>query len=141
GGAKDHPILMSRGNHHGWKVEELAEKLRGGIMSKSLNIAEDMSFEAQTVKNNNFQILGLLMQVEALQRQSFVVMSKLGKDQGPKGVPRIGKDAEQDRPANVTKNLREAIQAAEEFGLVRTEDGQVITGAQLSEHGVILVKE
>ncbi|EDL67447.1 MULTISPECIES: hypothetical protein [Pseudomonadota] len=37
--------------------------------------------------------------------------------------------------------LREAIQAAEEFGLVRTEDGQVITGAQLSEHGVILVKE
>jgi hypothetical protein len=138
--AKDHPILMSRDNHHGWKLEELVEKLRGEIMSKSLNIAADMSFEAQTVKNNNFQILGLLMQVEAFQRQSFVVMSKLGKDQGPKGVPRIGKDAEQDRLSNVTNNLREAIQAAEEFGLVRDESGSVITGVIESEHGVVLVK-
>ncbi|WP_050498049.1 hypothetical protein [Vibrio parahaemolyticus] len=138
--SKDHPILMSRDNHYGWKLEELVEKLRGEIMSKSLNIAEDMSFEAQTVKNNNFQILGLFMQVEALQRQSFVVMSKLGKDQGPKGVPRIGKDSEQDKLANVTMNMREVILAAEEFGLVRTEDGTVITGALASEHGVMLVK-
>lgn len=138
---KDHPVLMSRDNPRGWKLEELAERLRGEIMSKSLNIAEDMSIEAQTVKNNNFQILGLLMQVEAIQRQSFVVMSKIGKDQGPTGLPRIGKDEEQNKLDKVTMNMREAILAAEEFGVVRTQDGSVITGALASEHGVMLVKE
>ncbi len=29
-------------------------------------------------------------EIEALQRQSFAVMSQLGKDQGPTGKPRIG---------------------------------------------------
>lgn len=37
--------------------------------------------------------------------------------------------------------LRNAIQVAEEFGLVRTESGQVITGANVSENGIVLVKE
>lgn len=39
------------------------------------------------------------------------------------------------------EQLRVAIQVAEEFGLVRTLDGSVITGALSSEHGVMLVKE
>lgn len=84
------PVLMSRENPSGWKLEELTEKLRGEIQAKSLNIAGDMSIEAQTVTNNNFQILGLLMQIEALQRQSFAVMSQIGPDKGPNGKPRIG---------------------------------------------------
>ncbi len=88
--ATNFPVLMSRDNPTGWKLEELTEKLRVEIQAKSLNIAGDMSIEAQTVTNNNFQIIGLLMQVEALQRQSFAVMSQLGKDQGPTGNPRIG---------------------------------------------------
>lgn len=37
--------------------------------------------------------------------------------------------------------LRAAIQDAEQFGLVRTEDGKVITGAVESEHGIVLVAE
>ncbi|WP_417585324.1 hypothetical protein [Nitrincola sp.] len=37
--------------------------------------------------------------------------------------------------------LREAIQEAEQFGLVRTEDGSVITGAVATEHGVMLVED
>lgn len=36
--------------------------------------------------------------------------------------------------------LREAIQAVESFGLVRTQDGSVVTGALASEHGVVLVR-
>lgn len=36
--------------------------------------------------------------------------------------------------------LREAIQAAESFGLVRTQDGSVVTGALASEYGVVLVR-
>ncbi|ELI1839011.1 hypothetical protein RQV73_001678 [Vibrio fluvialis] len=37
--------------------------------------------------------------------------------------------------------LRDAIQNAEQFGLVRTESGQVITGAIDSENGIVLVEE
>lgn len=86
------PILMSRENPTGWKLETLTEKLREEINRKSLNIASDPSFAAQTVTNNNFQIIGLLMQIEALQRQSFAVMAQVGPDQGPTGKPRIGTD-------------------------------------------------
>ncbi|OXX29104.1 hypothetical protein [Vibrio sp. V08_P9A1T1] len=39
----------------------------------------------------------------------------------------------------VLEALRTAIQDAEEFGLVRTENGTVITGAMESEHGIMLV--
>lgn len=83
-------ILMTRDNPDGFKLEELAEKLRGEIMAKTLNISGDPSFEAQTVVNNNAQIIGLLYQIEALQRQSFVVMSQIRPDEGPGGKPRIG---------------------------------------------------
>lgn len=36
--------------------------------------------------------------------------------------------------------LREAIQDAEPYGLVRTESGQALTGAIESEHGVVLTE-
>ncbi|CAK3932855.1 hypothetical protein VCRA2130O400_360032 [Vibrio crassostreae] len=88
------PVLMSRENPTGWKLESLAEKLRTEINSKSLNIASDPSFEAQLVTNNNFQIIGLLMQVEALQRESMVIMSQLGPDNGPTGKARLGERRE-----------------------------------------------
>ncbi len=83
-------VLMSRENPTGWKLESLAEKLRTETNSKSLNIASDPSFEAQLVTNNNFQIVGLLMQIEALQRESMVIMSQLGPDNGPTGKARLG---------------------------------------------------
>lgn len=37
--------------------------------------------------------------------------------------------------------IRDAIQQAEEFGLVRTESGEVITGAVMTEHGIMLTKD
>ncbi|ELE2164745.1 hypothetical protein RC856_001422 [Vibrio fluvialis] len=37
--------------------------------------------------------------------------------------------------------LRNAIQNAEQFGLVRIENGQVITGAVDSENGFVLIEE
>jgi hypothetical protein len=42
---------------------------------------------------------------------------------------------------NVLENIRVAIQDAEQFGLVRTESGQVITGAIDSPDGIILTEE
>ncbi len=41
----------------------------------------------------------------------------------------------------VLENLRVAIQEAEAFGLVRTESGQVITGAVEAEGSVVLTEE
>ena len=41
----------------------------------------------------------------------------------------------------VLENLRDAIQQAEQFGLLRTENDEVITGAIDSIHGLILVRE
>ena len=82
------PVLMSRENPNGWKLESLTEKLREEINRKSLNIAGDQSVEAQLVTHNNFQIIGLLMQIEALQRESMVIMSQIGPDQG--GVHEAG---------------------------------------------------
>ncbi|EJZ9093487.1 hypothetical protein OIX85_003898 [Vibrio parahaemolyticus] len=38
-------------------------------------------------------------------------------------------------------DLRDAIQQAEAFGLVRTEDGTPITGAIFTKTGIVLVKE
>ena len=40
----------------------------------------------------------------------------------------------------ILNELRTAIQNAEQFGLVRTEDGQVITGAIESENGIVLTE-
>ncbi|ENM6044702.1 MULTISPECIES: hypothetical protein [Vibrio] len=37
--------------------------------------------------------------------------------------------------------LRDAIQNAEQFGLVRTEDGKAITGVNDSENGFVLVED
>ena len=90
------PVLMSRENPDGWKLEALTEKLREEINRKSLNIASDPSVEAQIVTNNNFQIIGLLMQIEALQRESMVIMSQVGPDQGPAGRARLGNKEKQE---------------------------------------------
>ena len=84
------PVLMTRDNPSGFKLEDLAEKLRCEIQEKSINVAGDKSIEAQTVVNNNAQIIGLLFQIEAIQRQSFVVMSQISPDTGATGTPRIG---------------------------------------------------
>ncbi|MCF1456598.1 MAG: hypothetical protein LPH21_03225, partial [Shewanella sp.] len=85
------PLLMTRDNPGGHTLEGLAEKLRMEIQAKSLRIAGDTRAEAQAVCNNNFQIVGLLMQIEALQRDSLLMMSQLGPDNGPTGQPRVGR--------------------------------------------------
>lgn len=43
--------------------------------------------------------------------------------------------------ASALESVRDAIQQAEEFGLVRTESGEVITGAVMTEHGIMLTKD
>ncbi|HHF2981006.1 TPA: hypothetical protein ACPJ0L_001923 [Vibrio alginolyticus] len=45
-----------------------------------------------------------------------------------------------DEREHALEALRDAIQNAERFGLIRTEDGKVITGVNDSEDGFVMVE-
>lgn len=84
------PVLMSRDNPEGWKLEDLLSQLRDEIVAKNRNIANDDRPAAQAVHQNNKAILQLLAGCENLQRDSLSRLDALGPDQGPLGKPRIG---------------------------------------------------
>lgn len=50
-------------------------------------------------------------------------------------------DVAETNKTSAVQSLRAAIQQAEGLGLVRTEDGTVITGAIETSDGIVLVKE
>lgn len=83
-------ILMSSTNPNGHKLEELLQQLQIEVATKSQKIESDTRPSARQVLRNNSQIIGLLMQAEALQRSSYDVLSTIGPNQGPLGTPRIG---------------------------------------------------
>jgi len=87
---KNTPILMGPTNVNGWKLEELLSKLQDEVWHKSLKIARDPRLIAKTVYNNNQQIIGLMRQAEALQRQSYALLDDTSPNEGPLGTPRIG---------------------------------------------------
>jgi len=84
------PILMSPQNPDGWKLEELLHAVRHEVHDKADKIAGDPRSVARHVLRNNQQIMGLLQQAEALQRDSYDVLNAMAPDQGPLGTPRIG---------------------------------------------------
>jgi len=86
----DSIILRGSENPTGWKLEELLSVLHDEVRDKCLKIECDLSLEAQTVLHNNMQIMGLLLQAEALQRQSYAILDAKAPNQGPLGTPRIG---------------------------------------------------
>jgi oligoribonuclease (3'-5' exoribonuclease) len=83
-------VLMTRENPSGYKLEDLAETLTEEITLKTQNIVNVETTEAQEVVNNNRQIVGLLMQIQSIQRNSLMIMDTLGKDTGPQGESRFG---------------------------------------------------
>lgn len=83
-------VLMSPTNPEGWKLEELLEHLQGEVRRKSDKIAHDTRLIAKTVLNNNAQIIALLAQAEAIQRQSYALLDDMAPNEGPLGKPRIG---------------------------------------------------
>lgn len=84
------PVLMAPDNAEGWKLEDLLARLQAEIAGKCAKIAGDGRPAARHVLRNNQQIIGLLAQAEALQRDSYDVLAAVGPDQGPLGKPRIG---------------------------------------------------
>ena len=86
--------LMSAENPTGAKLEDLLQEVIGEIMGKSRRVrlaapGTHARFVGQSVLNNNDQIIGLLQQAIAVQRQTLAHLDTLGPDQGPAGTPRV----------------------------------------------------
>lgn len=88
-------ILMSSTNPEGMKLEELLLQLQSEVRVKCGKIEGDARPQARHVLRNNQQIIGLLMQAEALQRDSYDVLNAISPNQGPTGTPRIGEGSAQ----------------------------------------------
>lgn len=84
------PILMSRENPTGYKLEDLLRKLRDEIEQKSNRIKGDPNPQALLIRNKNAKISLLLREAEHLQREVMGTLDVIGIDQGPTGRPRIG---------------------------------------------------
>lgn len=84
------PILMSKDNPNGYKLEDLLRQLRDELEQKTNRIANDPSPEAERVRRNNGKISLLLREAEHTQRESMGTLDAIGIDQGPTGKPRIG---------------------------------------------------
>lgn len=95
---KTGPVLMSPENPEGWKLEELLERLRREIVTKCEKIHNDKRPVARAVLRNNEQIIGLLFQAEALQRDSYDKLDAMAPNEGPLGKPRIGAGSDQQPP-------------------------------------------
>lgn len=83
-------VLMGPDNPTGWKLEELLAQIGQEVDRKSAKIQNDDRPVARQVLRNNEQIIGLLMQAEAIQRSSYDLLNATAPDQGPLGKPRIG---------------------------------------------------
>lgn len=83
-------VLMSPTNPEGWKLEDLLLVLQGEVAGKSAKIMHDERLIARTVLHHNAQIIGLLIQAEAIQRQSYALLDNMAPNEGPLGKPRIG---------------------------------------------------
>lgn len=100
------PILMSKGNPSGQKLEELLEarreelqQVRKEVQAKTATLRNDGSETALSVITNNTRIDGLLNdaallleEAELHQLHTLELLAKVGPDQGPEGEPRIGGD-------------------------------------------------
>lgn len=84
------PVLMSKENPDGWKLEELLAQLRLELYAKNDRIAGDSRPTAQAVRANNANMIDLLSVVEGRQRDTIARLARLAPDQGPGGTPRIG---------------------------------------------------
>lgn len=84
-------LLMSRDNPDGWPLEDLLSLVCIELLAKTVRLNGDRTPAARGTRARNRQVVGLLTQAEALQRETLEELDTLGPDQGPRGVPRLGK--------------------------------------------------
>lgn len=91
------PILMSRNNPEGMKLEDLLKQVRIEMDAKNtaLRATEYETDDPRRqvwaqVTSYNDTIIGMLQNCETLQRKIMETLDGLGRDPGPTGLPRIG---------------------------------------------------
>lgn len=86
-----HPLLMSRDNPYGWKLEDLLTQLRKELEGKAAAlVARDKGAVARSVASHNRQIAKLLERPLLLQHAALGILNSIGPDQGPLGAPGVG---------------------------------------------------
>ena len=90
------PVLMSAENPDGIPLQDLMAILIHEVTAKSEKIRSSKSTAATIVRTNNAQIIGLLLQVQAIQERSMSLLAQIGPNQGPGGKPRIGPGSDED---------------------------------------------
>jgi hypothetical protein len=88
------PVLMGPTNPTGWKLEDLLWQIREEVGAKSNKLLCDARPTARAVLRNNQQVMGLLQQAEALQRDSYDRLDAMAPNEGPLGKPRIGEGSD-----------------------------------------------
>lgn len=88
--AGNKPILMSRENRDGHKLEELLAQIADELTKKNDRLTGDLTPAAQTLRHNNVEIISLMHQARRHQEHSLKVLLEVGPDQGPMGKPRVG---------------------------------------------------
>ena len=84
------PILMSRDNPDGHKLEDLLVTVGQELSAKTSRLAGDRCPTAKFIVCNNQRIVDLLNMAVSIQRETLDELKKVGPDQGPRGTPRVG---------------------------------------------------
>ncbi len=83
------PLLMSKENPTGYKLEELLERISHEMVMKNEKIKHSTTPQASVVRGNNFEIINHLNRAKALQEENFKTLAEIAKDEGPTGKNRI----------------------------------------------------
>jgi len=85
------PILMSRSNPDGIPLEDIIDQIISDMKEKRDYIDNDRSLASQTIKNNNRDIVDLLLRIKRINEETRNLLEAIEPDPGPSGKPRVGK--------------------------------------------------
>lgn len=84
-------LLMSRDNPEGMKLEELLAQVRSELVTKTALLEGDDCPVSKDIQDSNRAIINLLLEAEAIQRNTMERLRIVGEDNGPYAEPRVGK--------------------------------------------------
>ncbi len=80
------PILVSQENPNGLKLETVTSRIKDELRAKTVCMEADDSLTAKLVACNNLEIIGLLEQIEAIQKRSYLMTGKVSLGQEAEAV-------------------------------------------------------
>lgn len=77
-------ILMGTDNEHGWKLEDLLEKIRKEVKAKSAKIKESPHPQRDMILTNNGRIMEHLHNAISYQKETYRQLDAVAPNRGPK---------------------------------------------------------